>query len=276
MKQLFRNPIHKDAASLDPGLNILFLAAFPLVLWLFRDTSGAVLVAVVEVALFAFALRLISAGHRIQREYEEAEVAYRPRLPRKVVGSLLIGVMVAVLAGMHFSNAIPPLLLGALAFGLGLSAFGIDPMQDKGLDNPEVLARLEAADYVELVNDTLIELSERVAVLGDAEMTLKTDATRNMASRVVKALSGSREDLRRLRKPVDKFVEILSTEIGRLEVDLGGETAAFARRRYLAKLKVLADSFEERARRSGVKAGRDAFDMEADMLIGRMPQENAA
>lgn len=276
MKRLFQTPIQRDAASLDPGLNVLYLAAFPLVLWLFRESGAAFIVAVVEMTLFAFALRLISSGHRIQREYDLAEVAYRPRLPRKVLGSALIGVMVAVLAATHFSAAVIPLLLGLFGFGLGLSAFGIDPMQDKGLDNPEVLARLEAHDYLELVNDTLFELSERVASLGDAELTLQTDATRNMASRVVKALSGNREDLRRLRKPVDKFVEILSTEVGRLEQEWVGDSAAFARRRYLAKVKVLADSFDERARRTGVMAGRDAFDMEADMLIGRMPQENAA
>ncbi|MFW2544391.1 hypothetical protein ACN2XU_17280 [Primorskyibacter sp. 2E107] len=266
----------KRTGNVDPGLNVLFLAAFPMVLWLFQNSVHNTVIAVLEVVLFGFALRLISTGHRLQLEYDQAEVAYRPRVPRKVLGCLLIGVMVMILAGMQFNALVFPLLLGLFAFGLAVAAFGVDPMCDKGLDNPEVLARLEAADYVELVNDTLIELSERVAVLGDAELTLKTDAARNMACRVVKAMSGSRQDLRRMNKPVDKFIEILSTEIGRLEENRGGENQNFARRRYIAKLKVLADSFEERARRSGVKSGRDAFDMEADMLLGRMPQENAA
>ncbi|WP_425101667.1 hypothetical protein [Tropicibacter sp. S64] len=276
MRGIFGTSGFKRSGNLDPGLNVLFLAAFPLVLWLFQGSSAAVVVALVEMGLFAAALRLISSGHKVQRAYEQAEVAYRPKVPRKVLGSLLIGVMVMILAGMHFHTLMFPVLLGFFAFGLGLSAFGLDPMADKGLDNPEVLARLEAADYIELVNDTLIELSERVAALGDAELTVRTDGVRNMASRVVKAMSGNRQDLRRMNKPVDKFIEILSTEIGRLEQVWGGENTAFARRRYLAKLQVLADSFEERARRSGVKSGRDVFDMEADMLLGRMPQETAA
>ncbi|MFZ7091605.1 hypothetical protein [Primorskyibacter sp. 2E233] len=276
MTQKRKNLTNLGGAAIDPGLNILFLAAFPLVLWLFQDSTLGIVTALIEMLLFAVALRLISSGQKIQDAYNAAEVAHRPRVPRKVIGSLLIGVMVMILAGMHYDTLIFPLMIGGVALGLSLTSFGIDPLQDKGLDNPEVLARIEAAEYLVQTEDTLIELSERVAELGDADLTLQTDAARDLATRIARAFSSDARDLTRLRKPMAKFIEILSTEITRLEEAWHGEDYFFARRRYVAKVKILAESFEERARRGGVKSGRDVFDMEADMLLGRMPQENAA
>ncbi|WGW05337.1 hypothetical protein [Tropicibacter oceani] len=276
MKHRLQALAQMGKTSFDPGLNVLLLAAFPLVLWLFQDSAVSIVIAVIEMALLATALRLIATGQKEQRDYDAAAVAIKPRLPRKTLGSLLIGVMVLILAGMHFDSLLLPLLLGLIAFGLGVMAFGLDPMQDKGLDDPDVLARLEAADYVDLVEEILIELSERVAVLGDTELTLRTDAARNMATRITRALSSDLRVLARLRKPISKFIEIFGNEVDRLEASRNALDFAFARRRYLAKIQVLAESFEDRARRGGVKSGRDVFDMEADMLLGRMPRESAA
>lgn len=265
-----------NASSFDSGLNVLFLSAFPLVLWLFRDSAANIIVAVIGIILFAVALRLISSGQKIQNLYDAAEMAHKPRLPRKIIGSVLIGIVVAILAGSQSQSLLFPAAMGAVALGLSLTTFGLDPMKDKGLDNPEVLAKIEIAEFQAQIEEELSELAERVADLGDAQLTMQTDAARTLAVQIARSFATSASDLRQMRKPFAKFIAILGSEIARLEAAWHGDEGRFARHRYSAKLQVLADSFAERARRGGVKSGRDVFEMEADMLLGRMPQENAA
>ena len=273
--------IHQDngagqQASFDSGLNVLFLAAFPLLLWLFQGSAAGVVAAVLEVLLFAVALRLISRGQAVQRAYDAADVAYRPLLPRKTLGSLLIGLVVFILAGHQFTSLALPTALGALAAGLAIAAFGLDPMRDKGLDRPETIQKLRVDAIAQKTELRLNAQCDRIAGLGDADLTLRTDAARDMALRIVRTFSASESDEMRIRKPLDKFIEILSAEITRLEASWDGEDYLFARRRYVAKLEVLTEAFETRARQSGAKDGRDAFDVEADLLLDRIRSESAA
>ncbi len=266
--------------SEDNGLNVLFLAAFPLVLYLFQGSSVSVFTAVLELLLLAFALILIAQGRKYQAEYEAAKTAMRPGFPRKVCGSILIGLMVLILAGHHFVSLHLPLLMGVIATTLSISAFGIDPMRDKEGPEPGTAPAetTPATDgFVDEAEARLQEIADRVAMLQDPELTRRTAAARDMVLRLVRAMDRKGKGARRvLQKPVTKFAEILSLEVDRLEADWSGEKACFARRRFVAKLQVLAESFETHARKRSTRGGRDAFDFEADLLLDRMQTESAA
>lgn len=265
-----------EQTGFDSGLNVLFLACFPLVLWFFQGSTALLVTAIVEMALFSFALRLISRGQKIQRAYDEATVAHRPRFPRKVVGSVLIGLMVFVLAGHQFVSLGIPMLLGGLATTLSIAAFGPDPWKDKGLDNPEVIARMEADHMIQASEKRLKSLANRVEQLGDADLRLRTEASCDMAGRLLRALGHDPALTQKLQKATGKFAEILETEIGRLEESWEGDDYLFARRRFVAKLQVLGESYEERVRKMGGTRRGDAFDFEADILLDRMRKDSAA
>jgi hypothetical protein len=260
----------------DSGLNVLFLAAFPLMMWFFQGSAVLLVTAIVQLALFSFALRLISQGQKLHRDYDASQVARRPLFPRKVAGSVLIGLMVLVLAGHHFVSLGIPAALGLLATGLSIAAFGPDPWKDKGLDNPEVIARIETEEMIVGTETALRRLSDRIADLGDADLRRRTEAACGMATRLLRTLASDLTLTGKLAKPTEKFAEILGTEVTRLEEAWEGEQYLFARRRYVAKLDVLAESFETRMRKLGGRRLGDAFDLEADLLLDRMRRDSAA
>lgn len=254
----------------DVALNILFLSLFPVILWLFKGSASLAFTAVLLAVMLSGALRLISIGEAAAAAYDAATTARPPRLPCKILGSLLIGAVVLILAGHHFATLTPPLLMGAMASALSVTAFGADPLRHKGGERPEDAARRETRDFVGGLQAALDSATERVAALGEPELARRTGAARDMALRMLRTLSDAQGGPGRLREPAGKFVTILLAEIDRLEADWGSERARFARCRFTAKLDVLCTSLEARLRRSVEDTGRDAVDMQADLLLDRI------
>ena len=265
-----------DEGRFDSGLNVLFLASFPLVLWFFQGSMVLVVTAILQMALLSFALRLISQGQKIKQAYDAASVAKRPKLPRKVLGSVLIGVVVLVLSGHHFVSLGIPMALGLIATGLGIAAFGTDPWKDKGHDNPAVVARMETDQTLTDAEGKLTILVRRITDLGDTDLHLRTQGAADMVMRLLRATAQDPEMTRRLQKPTEKFTQILATEVERLEDAWDGEKYLFARRRFVAKLAVVTEGYETHVRKLGDRLGGDAFDLEADLLIDRMRSDSAA
>lgn len=259
-----------ERTQIESGLNFLFLAAFPLLLWVFQDSFAGIATAIALLWVYSLALRLIAAGQQIHHDYDHAEVARAPRVPRKVIGSILIGLVVLILAGHKYDNLWIPALTGVLAAGLALSAFGPDPMRDKGSGR----ARREAA--LDSVEAALASLADRVAALDDATLTLKVEAARRLVLTPMRQISGDPRTAERLDRPARKVVEIMEQEIDRLEAAWNAQGHVFARRRFLAKLDIMTDSFESFAMQNGIRSTRDAFERQADQLIDRMPRESAA
>ncbi len=270
---------------LDSALGVLFLASFPVFLLLFQGKGGAAFTAIVLLVLFLAALRLIHRGQQIRNAYDLAPAARAPRVPRKALGAALIGVMVALLAGHHFNGIFLPVLLGVLATGLGIAAFGMDPMTDKGdpqdfgaSDDPVDLHRLQPSTSETLVriDARLEELASDIANLGDAEVTRRFEALRTGVMALIRALGADGPGMRRLRKPVTTLVEMIRRENATLLAAWDTGDRFRARRRYLAHLTAIGEAFESCARKSGTSTGRDAFELQADVLWNRMPRDQVA
>lgn len=265
-----------DDPSFDAGLNVMFLAAFPLVLWLFQGSVHGIATAVLQMGLFSIALRMISRGQEIQRSYNLAQVASPPKVPRKLLGSILIGVVVLILAGHHFVSLTLPIALGLAATALSIAAFGRDPRTAKGLDDPALLNQLAAQHAWDRAEDSLCQIADRISRLEDADLTRQAEAARSLVMRLMRTFGTQPNEVRRISKLVGKFTEIMRSEVDRLEAEWSGDNYLFARKRYRLKIETLRHSFESHARIGSEKSGRDAFDFEADLLLDRMPRESAA
>ena len=266
-----------SAEQYDSGLNILFLAAFPLFAWLFQGSFAGIATAFFQLWLLSLALRLIATGQRHHHRYDMTAGARAPRIPRKLLGSILMGVMVTILAGHHFHNLLLPLAIGAAAFVLSVAAFGLDPMRDKpSVRNPRQDALHAAELALEHADHQLARIADRIAMLEDAELTRRTEAARQLVMRLMRSFARDPFSLMRLQRPVDKFIGLLDAEANRLCSGDARESSTFVRRRYIAKLEVMTESFETSARKTRVRGDKDAFEMEADLLLNRMPTHSAA
>ena len=261
---------------MDSGLNILFLAAFPLISWLFQGSFAGAATALIMLWVFSLALRLISKGTQLHHAYDAAPDAQAPRIPRKLIGGFLIGAMVVILAGHKIDSLFLPMVIGGMAFALSIIAFGLDPMRDKAPRNAQSLVRDRAEVALERADHQLAQVADQVAMLEDAEITRRTEASRQAIMRMMRSFMRDPEAVLRIAKPVDKFTEMLRAEAKRLLSSQASESAAFVRRRYIAKLDVMTQSFERSARKARAANDEDGFELEADLLLDRMPPRETA
>ncbi|MDU8909850.1 hypothetical protein [Aestuariicoccus sp. MJ-SS9] len=274
-----QNPYNRDKQVLGPfdsGLYMLYLAAFPLLLILFQGSVLTVVGALFQLVLFALALWLIWSGQKAHAAYDAAEVARRPRLPRKLVGSVLIGFLVLILAGLQFHTFGPPLGLALTATSLSIAAFRPDPLRHKGIDDPKVVLRQRTAELTGKADAMLDAIVADIAALEDDDLTLRSQAMRSAVSRLVRMAANDTAVLGALRKPLRRFLKILAEETIELVDAWDSDRHAYARHRFVAKMTALTRAFEAKARAIGLNDGRDEFELEADLLIERIPQRPAA
>lgn len=269
-----RRQNHPQRSPYD-GLPVLLLAACPLVFWLFLGSIGVAVAALAYFALLASGLALIAAGREVEARYNAARAAPRPKLPRKLLGSLVIGLTACLLAANHYPTWKMPLVLGAAAYLLSAAAFGLDPQRDKGLDDPRLKAERAAQKTLADADEAMAALVDRVALLGETDLTLRTEAVRSAMLRLIRALAVEPEEFEPFRRPLTRFVELAESEVDALEAGWA-ENSDRAARRYAARIAALSDGFETRARQRRAVRQADAFALDADLLLDRMRENTAA
>ncbi|EPX75756.1 hypothetical protein [Salipiger mucosus] len=267
---------HARNSPLDSGVGVLCLAAFPMILLLFQGSATTAFVALIQIGLFLLGARLIHRGQEVQRAYEAGALAQAPHIPRKMIGCIVIGAVVMVMAGRHFVSLHIPLGFGALATWLGIVAFGMDPLRERGDAARAARIRKEDATGFAEAETALIAAADEIASLGDAELERQVAAIKRGILALVRALCDDSDERRRLRKPVMRLAELLERENAQLQAAWPTENRAAARKRYLTRVQALAEAFEERARRKSTRGARDSMEIEADLLWHRMRQDRAA
>lgn len=265
-----------DLRPLDSGLSILFLAALPLLLWVFQGSFTGIATGLAMIWLLSVALRLIAAGQRIHRDYDLARDARSPRLPRKILGSALLGLVAFVLAGHRFDALLLPIACGVLATALSLTAFGTDPLIDKASPGAEPSRDDTETRQAQTLDDRLLAVSDLLDPLADAELLRRAEALRLSVARQLAAAFGQEHRFDRVLALSDRIAVLLETETPRLLTAQGSPGYSFARRRFLAKVETLSETFDSRALKLAGPSRTDAFDEEARRLLDRMPRESAA
>ena len=150
------------------AMNLLFMLPF---LWafsaFFRDPAGMVQ----HLGVFAvlmFAAWMTREGVIAQDAYDQRRVARRPAIPRKIFGSVAMGLGLA-LAGFGAEGGIAvPVIFGALGAVLHFLSFGPDPLRDKGMSGVDefqtdrVARAVEGAEaYLASMSDAMLRARDR-------------------------------------------------------------------------------------------------------------------
>jgi hypothetical protein len=222
----------------EPRLGLLILAALPLVVWVLHGSESMQVSALGVGVMLVLAVRLIARGQRIERAYRAARMAHAPKVPRKVLGALMIGAVTGTLAYTRFDAAAVAVLLFAAGALLALAAFGTDPVRDKTAeDGPgrrdSVLITLESA---------LADAEARVVSLDDRLLLRETTAFGDhVAATLHRAAREDRSRLDRMLPLLDRIHDMLGAEVARLEE---GDRGPFAVRRYCGKLALMREAVD--------------------------------
>lgn len=226
-------------------------------------------------ALVAAAAFLLREGLRAEAAWNARKVARRPALPRKIFGAVLAG------AGLGLGAQAPEIgLWGAIALGLigtalALTAFGLDPMRDKGMEGIDPYQQDRVAKMVAEGERHLAAMAEAMARANDAQL----------AARVARFAEGARA----LFRTVEENPASASAARRYMGVYLQGArdaSAAFAdlwaqnrdgtaRAGFEALLDDLESNFAAQ-RQKLLEGGREGLEIEIEVLRERLAREGLA
>lgn len=257
-------------------VGFMVLATCPLILWLLDGTVAGFASALLVIGLFAVGLLMLSVGQRNHKAYQKAEIARRPRVPFKLIGSLIVALVVGLLAAAKIATPSVPMLFGSVTFVLCLVSFGLDPMRDKGMDRPEVRQRLTSQRLYDGFDDRFDAILSALAALDDEDLNERTRTVTNTVLGLIGTVDFETTTLQKVAPPLFKMLAKMETETDALLVAAQAGLTPFQRRKYLTKMQTLASAFEARARKIGIAEGRDKFELRAELMFDRMHRKPRA
>ncbi len=253
---------------------LLLIAAGPLVFGLLQATYMSLIVTAIQFAILALAIFSLAKGAAVKRRYDERAISRAPKIPGLLLGSFLVGVFAAVVAMGEMSTIKIPLILGLIAMGLSICAFGVDPLRKKGFDNPELMAQRKLYKTLLVTDAKMRKLIDRVAVFKEPDLQIRVEAMHGSVLRILRSSAQIPEGIYKIEQPLQKVMELTETEVDALERSWRHESHTAANR-FTKRLQALNGAFENFVRATRVKHGDSEFDFDADMLIDRMMDQGA-
>ena len=151
-------------------VNLLFLAPLPLVWAAFTTGPTGLLLNLVALALLLLAAWLTREGLVAEEAYAARRVARAPGVPRKLFGSVLTAAGLGLAGFAAGGGFVAPVIYAVVGGALHLLAFGLDPMQDKGMAGVDKLQTDRVARVVDKAESYLSEMSDAIKRAGDRKL----------------------------------------------------------------------------------------------------------
>lgn len=249
------------------GVNFLAIAfVLPLIPSAFlAQTMFHALVLFLIVAIGICGLMSIGYGLKQRDAYRRAESAKgvsKPWILLGIVGLALAAGSVGGLRWGFFDGAVTTVLAALL----GVVAFGIDPVADKGLDTADARDGFQGAQRLHSARQLVDELERDLRDLGHFDLAQGATAFKSASTELFRAVEADPAHWRNVRKLLGIYLEGLHKATHSLVAMSDTPGAAEATRKMLALLKVLAESYRAAAeayrQRTEVK-----FSAEVDALL---------
>ncbi len=192
-----------DDAIVDPvdgRANIMFIPAVVLVFT--SLTSGAISLAsaVIGAGILALAAWLLRDGLRAEAAFNARKVARRPAFPRKIAATVLTGVGIAIAGFSKDAGLVASGLYGIVAAVLHTTAFGVDPMRDKGMEGIDKFQQDRVARSVDEAERQLTAMKDAISRAGDRGLERRVDAFGVTVNRMFRTIEEDPRDLTGARK----------------------------------------------------------------------------
>jgi 5-bromo-4-chloroindolyl phosphate hydrolysis protein len=272
-----------DGARVEPAgarVNLLFIPAISLVFMAFGDGAIALALALAAAAILTAGAWLTREGLRAQAAYDARRVARRPAFPRKLAGSLLIGLGIALAAFKTQGTWADPgaagiaaaALYGGLAAGLHVVAFGLDPMKDKGMEGIDSFQQDRVARVVDEGEAYLSAMSDAIERAGDPKAAARVERFQTTARELFRTVEEDPRDLSAARRYMTVYLRGARDATIRF-ADINARTRdRQARADYIALLDDLEQNFAARTR-AMLLDDRADLTIEIEVLRERLQRE---
>ena len=262
-----RNPRNLKSAQ------FLGFAALPLLSSTLFDVAMSVVEGMALLLLYATSIWALTQGLRAEQAYDAAPIARKPKLPLKLAAAGLMGLAVGATVFVRHGLTTEAVLVGLVSVGLFVTAFGIDPLKNKGVSGPLAEEALRANDSVQDAAAILQDIDSCIATIADTEVSASVLALRRSAERLFTILGKDPEGHRALRRLLGVYLDAARDATERFAILHGALADADSKARYLGMLDRLRVQFEDQTRKY-LNDGKSKLDVEIDVLQSRLTSES--
>jgi len=253
-------------------VNFLFLAPLPLIWSAFTNGPTEMLLNLLALSTLLLAAWLTRDGILAQEAYEARKVARRPEFPRKITGSVLTGLGLAIAGFAATGGFSAPLIYAVLGGALHSFAFGIDPMKNKGMEGIDMFQTDRVARAVEQAEAHLVSMSDAIKRAGDRQAEARVDRFQVSVRDMLRTIEEDPRDLTSARKFISVYLKGARDATIKFADIYARDRDAGARSDYMMLLTDLDENFVAKTQ-TLLKDNHSDLEIEIDVLRDRLQRE---
>lgn len=187
-------------------VNLLFLAPLPLAFAAFGDGPAGLVLNLSALGSLLLAAWLTREGLIAHEAYDARKVARRPAFPRKMAGSLLTGIGLAVAGFAASGDILAPAVYAVVGTLLHGMAFGLDPLRDKGAEGIDTLQTDRVARAVDEAEKHLSAMTDAMQRAGDRQLMARLERFQVIARDLFRTVENDPRDLTAARKYLSVYL----------------------------------------------------------------------
>lgn len=264
-----------DDAIVDPvdgRANVLFIPAVVLVFTSLNAGAMSLATAVFGGALLVLAAWLLRDGLRAEAAYNARKVAHRPAFPRKISATILTGLGIAVAAVSKDAGIVAAVLYGVIAGVLHITAFGVDPLKNKGMEGIDQFQQDRVARSVGEAEKQLNAMKDAIKRAGDRGLERRVDAFGTTVNRMFRTVEEDPRDLTGARKFLSVYLSGAKDATVKFADLYGRKKDPSVKAEYEALLSDLEQNFAAKTEKMLLDDKSD-MDIEIKVLRDRLQRE---
>ena len=252
--------------------NLLYVAPLPLLVGAFFQGAAGMALDLAALAILLAAAWMLSEGMKAEDAWMARKVARRPAIPRKMMATGLTGVGVALAAYSTENGVIAPALLGVIAAALHTTAFGIDPLTNKGMEGVDEFQTDRAARAVDEAEKHLAAMKDAILRARDKGLERRVEQFQDTARRMFATVQDDPRDLTAARKYLSVYLMGARDATAKFADIYARNRDPDAREKYETLLDDLEASFTQRTENL-LLSDRSDLDIEIDVLRERLERD---
>ncbi len=253
-------------------VNLLFIAPLPLIWSAFTSGATGLAMNLSALGLLLLAAWMTREGIKAQEAYEARKVARRPGFPRKIAGSILTGLGLALAGYAASSGLLEPLIYAVTGGVLHSLAFGLDPMTDKGMEGIDSFQTDRVARAVGKAEDYLSAMSDAVKRAGDRTAETRVEHFQASVREMLRTVEQDPRDLTTTREYLTVYLQGARDATIKFADIYAHSRDAKAQSDYFGLLDDLEEGFKAKTR-SLLDDDTTDLEIEIDVLRDRLKRE---
>ena len=264
----------KNARVHPVGLRANLMAVPVAVLLFFSLFSGAsgMALGLLGAASWAGAWVMLREGLKAEAAYNDRRVAKRPALPRKILAAILVGIGAGFAAWKAEPGAVIAVVYAIAAAALHLTAFGLDPLSDKGVEGVDEFQQNRVARVIDEAETHLSAMSDAVLRARDRQVERRVDQFQSVVRDLFRTVEEDPRDLTAARKYLTVYLLGARDATVKFADIYARSQDAQARSDYMTLLDDLEQNFAARNRKMLLE-DRSDLTVEIDVLRERLQRE---